>query len=267
VSADVAATPAATPDRERDLQPSTPDSVVEPLALAGSAGPSRPPFAIQRQELLRELASLEGAEAGSARLRLARLFLADALGAEALAVLDAATPDWPGKEGGTPRREVALRAAAEFLLGRERRASELLATIPGSGDAELALWRAAAAAALEKWDEAARELTSAGNVWAEYPPRLRFRLGLAVADALGQAGRVDPALAAADKLAQYPASRVERSRLSLLRLLSSPVTAVALRLRRLSPKPAGRGDLAIKVLARFLDTVSGLERITSVNGV
>lgn len=255
----VARAPAVPGNHHSTLHPA-PGAAVEPLALAGIFDRDGPPLATLRRELLGELATLEGDEADAARLRLARLLLADAMGAEALAVLDAALGGPPDGEGEPPKRQAALRAAAELLLGRERRAGELLAAIPGAGDAELALWRAAAAAARQAWDEAARELAGAGKVWADYPPRLRFRLGLAVATVLGQTGRVDPALAVIDQLAGSPATPLDSARLSFVKatLLDRDGRGAAA-----SAALAGAvrdGGFEVGVTARFMGIVSGHER-------
>ena len=117
-------------------------------------------------------ASLRGVQLAQARLELARLFLADGLAAEALAVLDA------GAEADRADSDGLLRGAAEVLLGRPQRALELLGS--AGSNAEHAVWQAAARADEEDWPAAAERLHHAGDVWARYRPPLRLALGLRV---------------------------------------------------------------------------------------
>ena len=167
--------------------------------------------------MFRQLAAADAAVARKARVELARLFVADGLSAEALAVLDAtkASNGPPGNSAGSGPK--ALRAAAEVLLGRTDRAADLLTGLPGLPDADTALWRAAAEAGLGHWEPAAEALNRAGRAWATYPPRLRLRLGVSAATILAHSGRVDDALAALRELAALPLTTTERARLSLLK--------------------------------------------------
>ena len=201
--------------------------------------------------MFRQLAVPDAAAARKARVELARLFVADGLGAEALAVLDAtkASNGRPGNSAGSGPK--ALRAAAEVLLGRTDRAADLLTGLPGPPDADTALWRAAAEAGLGRWEPAAEALNRAGRAWATYPPRLRLRLGVSAATILAHTGRVDDALAALRELAALPLSTTERARLSLLK---GTVQARAGRSREARDTLATAlrdGDLSTRVAAAF----------------
>lgn len=233
---------------------------VAPLALAGITADGRP-LRQRRQETLDDLAELRGEPAQAARIALARLFLADAMAAEALATLDAIKPGDGGAPEGFAARGAAIRAAAELLLGRERRAVELLAALPDDRrDPELALWRAAAAAAAEDWGGAEQALRAAGRIWADYPPRLRFRLGLTVATVLAQAGRTDPALAVVDRLDPSADGPRERADLLLLKgdiLARDGRGALAASAFAAAAREGGPGA---GVSARFLETASARER-------
>lgn len=77
-------------------------------------------------------------------------------------------------------------------------------------DAEVALWRAALAAAREDWPRGARELERARTILAHYPPALQLRLGLPAAQAASEAGNHELAahvLTALSKLELTPGQR------------------------------------------------------------
>ena len=86
---------------------------------------------------------------------------------------------------GSPRQLLAgaaARSATGWRMPRRswrRRADD---------DPEIALWRAALAAAREDWPAGARELARAWSVLAGYPAALQVRLGLPAAQAASEAG-------------------------------------------------------------------------------
>lgn len=157
------------------------------LAPATSAGRQR-----RRHDLLAGLAGLRGTPQALARLELARLFLADALGAEAGAALEL-VPAGPFPERVRQSR-AALSGAAAALSGRVDTALAVLLDRMLDQDPEVALWRAYAAARAMRSDLAAQELERSNGVLDRYPTPLRRALGLELASALIDRGDTGPAL-------------------------------------------------------------------------
>ena len=215
-----------------------------PVSLVLGAISEDVPLSARRQELQGRLGTLRGVQLAQARFELARLFLADGLAAEALAVLDAgAEADRAGGDG-------LLRGAAEVLLGRPQRALELLDS--ADGNAEHAVWQAAARADAEDWPAAAERLHHAGDAWAGYRLPLRLALGLRVAAALAQTGQAQEALKVLERLGELPLDPQDRARLALVRgmaLEASPNTAQAA--AGAFDVAARNGDLVTRVSALF----------------
>jgi hypothetical protein len=134
-----------------------------------------------------------GSERAAAQLDLARYLLAQDRAPEARMVLamvppPARAPAWH-----------ALHAVAELLMGQAD-AAEALADPALDRDPEIALWRAARAAAVPDWPRAAAELARAGELLERYPSRLRQRLApmlarIALVAAPDEARRIRRALA------------------------------------------------------------------------
>ncbi|WP_337996009.1 tetratricopeptide repeat protein [Oleispirillum naphthae] len=125
----------------------------------------------------------------AARLDLARFYLAQGFGAEALGVLGVIAKDDPGS------REqpdfLAVRGAALYLAYRSGEALKDLGheTLGGSGEAKF--WRALAAAAAADKDaraEAVLTIRAGAPLLKDYPPTLRARIALAAAEAVADAG-------------------------------------------------------------------------------
>ena len=132
-----------------------------------------------RRALLAELVQRAEPERAPLRLRIARLYLADALSAEAFAQLLAT--NGAAAVDGDPllaKRRAALAGASSLLLGRNGVAAEHLRNPLLTEDRETSLWRAVLAARENRWDVAAEELARGGEILRAYPPALRFRLGL-----------------------------------------------------------------------------------------
>jgi hypothetical protein len=198
----------------------------------------------RRQELQGQLGILRGEQLAQARLELARLFLADALAAEALAVLDA------GAEADRADSDGLLRGAAEVLLGRPQRALELLGS--AGSNAEHAVWQAAARADEEDWPAAAERLHYAGDVWAGYRPPLRLALGLRVTDVLTRTGQAQEALKVLERLAKLPLDAQERARVALVRGMVLEASPSKVQAAAAAFEVAARnGDLVTRVSARF----------------
>jgi hypothetical protein len=150
-------------------------------------------------------------ERHAARLELARWLLSRALAPEALAVLAVLNDDATATVH--PDRQL-LAGAAALLSGRLDHAAGVLAAPALDDDPEVALWRAALAAAREEWPQAARELARAKPILAGYPAALQVRLGLPAVRAASEAGAHDLARQVLDGLAQLDLGPLERSRLA-----------------------------------------------------
>jgi hypothetical protein len=87
-----------------------------------------------------------------AKLDLARFFLAQAMAAETLAVLDDLDDRDLADLGPLAPVRQGLSGAADLLMGRLRSAEETLESEALDRDPEIALWRAVLAAAQHQWD-------------------------------------------------------------------------------------------------------------------
>jgi hypothetical protein len=158
------------------------------LSVLGAAGRQQ-----ARAHLLGELQSLQGPERARARLELARLYLADALGPEARTALELINDQELTASGAALLRtaRLALTGAAEALAGRHDPALASLLDHALDADGEIALWRAYVAALAARWPLATQEWQRSGGLPPAYPDPLRRRLGLELAAALvdhGEAG-------------------------------------------------------------------------------
>ena len=189
--------PAAAAGREADDRPLD-------LARFAQASPDR-------NALQQRIAQAPPAERSLARLELARWFLARAMAPEARAVLDVlGEADRGPAAGGHQRVRQRLAAAAALLMGALDDAAAVLEDPALDADVEVALWRAALAAAREDWPRGARELDRAKVMLTHYPAALQLRLGLPAAQAAIEAGNHDlaaPVLSALAKLELTPGER------------------------------------------------------------
>jgi hypothetical protein len=214
-----------TPARTAPLQPdrATADppaanrtdraAMAPPLGLA-HWGPGTVDAARQRRvEPLRALERDAPDERDAKRLDRARHYLSKAMAAEALAVLG--TIEQPEAGALRPARQ-ALRGAAELLMGRVDDAAAALGLAAFDHDPEVALWRAAVAAAREDWPEAARQLARSDQVLAAYPAALRLRFGLAAARAAIETDDAALATALLAQLEEADLAPRERARLAFL---------------------------------------------------
>ncbi len=132
-----------------------------------------------RRALLGELVRRADPERAPLRLRIARLYLADALSAEAFAQLLATNGAASVEDDPLlAKRRAALAGASSLLLGRNEVAAEHLRNPLLSDDRETSLWRAVLAARENRWNAAAEELARGADILPSYPPALRFELGL-----------------------------------------------------------------------------------------
>lgn len=252
-SAPAAAPPAAELARETQAEAPAEQAALQ-LAASGAGGDP----AARRHQLQARLALARGRDQAPLRLELARLLLADGLGAEALAVLDAGMERGAAAARPATAADARLRAAAALLQGRPRRALELLGE--AAGDEETALWQAAARADLRDWPAAAEALARAGSVWSTYRPALRMALGLRAAEIWARTGRTDAALTVLDRLGELPLKSRSRARLALVRGLALAQAPRHHRGAAAALAAAARdGDPATRVWARFLATQAARE--------
>ena len=185
-----------------------------PLALTRFAGAEERALREQRVALQGRIASVPEPERSAARLDLARGFLAQAMAAEALAVL--ARMGEPDAEHPDRLARASLTGAAELLMGRLTAAAAGLAAPALDADREAALWRAALAAAQHDWPGAAAELERSGSTLGSYPPALQLRLGLPAARIAIEVGDDDRARLVLDRLAALDLHPGDRARLAFV---------------------------------------------------
>ncbi|HMR30377.1 MAG TPA: hypothetical protein PKA13_00875 [Geminicoccaceae bacterium] len=198
-----------------------------PVDLAAGALPKGQTARDRRRRLELAVLDAEGPEQVDRRIDLARMLLVQELAAEAgasLAPVDTADPARPAA--------AALAGIAAFLRGRLDDAVRELGRPWLDGDREVALWRAALAAARHDRPTALREWRRAGGVPTAYPDGLRIRLGIAGAGIELSDGRTDAALALLDRLRDLPkppeaAARVRLAEARALDALGSSRQAAA----------------------------------------
>ena len=164
------------------------------LDLARFAPATRASLADQRVLLEQRALAAAAADRPVARLELARLFLAHGLAAEALGILGLMDrPDDPAVKGSMRLARQGLTGAAQLLLGRLDEAATGLLAPALDADPEVALWRAALAAAHGDWSHAGAELARSGGILDSYPEPLQLRLGLPAVRTAIEAGHQDEA--------------------------------------------------------------------------
>jgi hypothetical protein len=211
---------------------------------------------LARARLLDELRRLAGPQRALARLELARLYLADALGPEARTALELIDDRELGTAAAAPMQtaRIALTGAAEALAGRPDPALASLLDHALDADEEIALWRAYAAALGARWPLATQEWQRSGGLPQAYPDPLRRRLGLELAATLLDHGDAGEARALLRQLAGIGLTGTDGAR---LRLLEGIADAREGRSREAeaafaAAAAAGEGDIATR--ARFLLT-------------
>ncbi len=183
---------------------------VDALKLPGSATTSQPSaaaadyLAFKREKdakLYKSLGKLLLASAKSAdglsapRMELARHYVANGFGAEALGVLRTITHADKTADGETSFR--VLRALANIQMARYPEALDDLNIESLASDPHLALWKGLASAGARDWRAARNNLVASMKIMPEYPPdwHARGRAALAVAALeLGDAAAAQAAL-------------------------------------------------------------------------
>jgi tetratricopeptide (TPR) repeat protein len=195
------------------------------------------PIAGTRAEAVRQLMRLSSTSPGgmsAPRMSLARFYIAEGLGAEALGVLgNIARED--GTADATPQFRVA-RAIAKIEMGRYRDALTDLSMEGLGNDPHAALWRGLAAAGARDWRQARSNLMGALRILNRYPPAWEARARVALAQA---ALTLNEPASATQALAGMP--RVE---------LPADVTAEAWLVRAALDVVSNKADLAISTYDR-----------------
>ena len=211
------AAPPATAEhpKEAATEPAVPAAPLGLAALEAGDAPSRQEA---RQRILGEIGALPSLPRALARLELARLYLADALGPEARTALDLV--DIGSLAGPVAGRveasRTAMTGAAEALTGRSDRALAALLDHRLDADPEVALWRAFAAAGADRWQLAAQEWLRSDGLLDHYPTPLRRRLGLEMAAGMLDHGDAGEARSLLARLQTLPLAGADRARLQLL---------------------------------------------------
>jgi tetratricopeptide (TPR) repeat protein len=161
--------------------------------FADWVGPASRDFTQQRLFLQNAIQAAPEADRDAARLDLAKFYIANAMGAEALGVLAAIQRESPEAFDEPLLR--ALRGVAENLMNRNPAAVADFADKNLDGRKDAVLWRGAIAADQGDWTAAAADYEKAKDLLPSYPARLRRRLDLKFAEALVDAGRHEEAKA------------------------------------------------------------------------
>ena len=210
----------------------------------------------ERRRILGDLPALAGLPRARARLELARLYLADALGPEARTALEMINDADLAVPAGGPLRSSrsALAGAAEALAGRHDPALASLLDHALDHDAEIALWRSYAAARAARWQLATQEWDRSGGLPEDYPDPLRRRLGLELAAALLDHGDAAEARALLAQLGGIELSGEDGARLSLLQGIARGRDGMPVEAEAAFAAAKARGDGDIAVRAGFLLT-------------
>ena len=155
-------------------------------------------FLATERRLTQAVAKEPAAQAGIARMDLARFYLANGFAAEALGVIRLVEANDPALTGDV--QLTTMRAAAAYMMGRYRDAHNELNTPAFDSDRHAALWRGLIDAGQENWKNAHTHLQQAGPVLARYPVLWQATAHLADAEAALGLGRLDLADAALTRL-------------------------------------------------------------------
>ncbi|MBV9550720.1 MAG: hypothetical protein JO256_13710 [Alphaproteobacteria bacterium] len=192
------------------LTPPQAPVVTSPAAMANLAGgPTFLDFAkwgqpvagsilATERALNHEIATVPATQINNTRLRLARFYLAQNFGAEALGLINLIEANDPALKGDV--QLATMRAAAAVEMGRYRDARNDIAGPQFDNDRHAAFWRGLADAGLENWKDARSELEAADAVLSRYPESWRLHAIVAGATAALELGRLDLADAALQRL-------------------------------------------------------------------
>ncbi|MFC7331812.1 tetratricopeptide repeat protein [Rhodocista pekingensis] len=184
-----------------DIAAALPPPPAEPERLYDYAAWGQVPpqnYIRRRQALWQEVVAAPPGNRGRERLKLARFYLANGWGAEALGLLDLILEEQPDLDR---RAEfLAVRGAARALAGDPDGAIADLSSRSLVGEPDADLWQAAAHAEKGEWDRAATLFARQARLLRDYPEPFFSRLALLAADAALRQGDLDTAGRLIDRL-------------------------------------------------------------------
>lgn len=256
---------AAMPAEARHAEPAVPARPVQPprgpIDLASAGNLPGATFRDRRRALESAVAAAAGDDRPALRLDLARLLLSEGLAAEAAAGLANV-----GEGDASAASARALSGVAALLRGQVEAAVKALGDARLDGDAEVALWRAVAAASREDWRGAIADWQRARGIPTGYPDALRGRLAVVGARIELMAERSDAALAILDRLRDLPLPPELKARARLVEAMAMKAQkALRPALAALADATAG-GDPETRLEAELLQVSWDVERGTLTAG-
>lgn len=200
-------------------------------------------------ELLQYASESTGIKRKAARLSLARFYLAHGMGADAIGVIAAMLRSDPTLVNDPSF--MAIRGAANYMMGHYTEASADFDSPVLSGKRELNPWRAGIAAALGDWAGAHKLFAGTDSLIAEYPPMFSVPFYLLAAEAALSVNDLDAATVRLSVLKTLPTTDSEYARVAYLRghlLKKEGEVAKAISLWQ---TVIATGDRQIRAKARF----------------
>ena len=148
-------------------------------------------FLDAQRRLRKTLAAMKPDEANRARIALARFYLGNGFGAEALGLIELTQANDPSLQGDLQLQ--SMRAAADFMMGRYHDAHNDIAGQAFDNNRHAAFWRGLTESALENWDGARKAFALADPVLHRYPAEWQARARIAEANAALAAGGIETA--------------------------------------------------------------------------
>ncbi len=203
-----------SPDGERVLAPRPPKLTGSLLNPGDWVGPANTHFLVREPVLLAGVAQAEPAARTNARLDLAKFYFANGDDAEALGVLRVAEGTVPNLTDDPVVR--LMQGAAEVTIGQLDGAASDLSDHALDGRVDTALWRSVLAAAKGDWVEAGTLAAQGLPALKTYPPVLRRKVAVPVAEALFRRGDKADAEALAQDVLKSDPTRGQRDYASVL---------------------------------------------------
>lgn len=208
------------------------------------------------RKLRENVAKAPPAKINRERLTLAQFYLANGFAAETLGVLKQMHESDPALSGN--RRLQAMRAAADYMMGRYRETHNDLIGASFVSDRHAAFWRGLADAAVENWTDARQSLLDAGPVIKRYPAEWRARAQLAMANAALAAGSVENADLALAKVPKSLPGKLKLERdLARARLLAAEDRYKAAKPIFAALKKSGNERIAANAI--YEDTIAAID--------
>jgi hypothetical protein len=148
-------------------------------------------FLDAQRRLRKTLALMKPDEANRARITLARFYLGNGFGAEALGLIELTQANDQSLQGDLQLQ--TMRAAADFMMGRYHDAHNDIAGQAFDNNRHAAFWRGLTEAALENWDGARKAFALADPVLHRYPAEWQARARIAEATAALAGGGIETA--------------------------------------------------------------------------